>query len=254
MGDDEVERLRRRAFSRDGTAEDLRLLAELEAARDAERVAAVASPSADEPDAPEPEAETDLAPDHEPEPDREPEVTPEPPAAARPGIRPRLQLAIAAAAGLLVGVVLTATLLSVPAADSDESAADDSGVGTSPAAADGRVPALDVFDRAATADDDPAGLRIPLEELLPRSFESPELRRLGVVEGVAAYAVRGTVFYRQPHVCLLAQTDETSSIACASLEDFVDRGWRLRIGHLDVLWNPDGMRRWIGVHLPGTPA
>lgn len=212
MADDaELTRLRRVAYSRTGTPDDLRRLAELE------------GQSASDADVPIPRAET--APESELVPEPAPPSEPASPAVSGS----RRPLLIAALVGVVVGAAATA-LVGV-AIDRAQPVSD----GAS---------ALAIFDTAAEDVDDPATLSLPLDQIVPGYLDDLELRMLGEGLGWRAYALRGSTF-RLTQICLLIDTGRVVSSGCAAEEDFAERGLMLGTGDATFRWGPDGTALWI---------
>ncbi|MEO5533705.1 MAG: hypothetical protein ABIR17_01050 [Pseudolysinimonas sp.] len=215
---DELDMLRRVAYSRSGTENDRRRLAELE---DVHRVSAELPTTAPGPvEAFGAEVESDENPPH---------AATEPP---RRLITPR-HLVAAAVAGLAVGAVVTAGISMQTAQP---------GAGASPTPDE--VTSLAIFDRDAAAADDPANLLIPLDHVLPGGTEDAQLRWLGAVDGSTVYAARGTL-NGETTVCLIVQQLTESGASCAEAGDFAIRGVRLATFGLDFRWGPQGTEMWF---------
>lgn len=202
--EDDVARLRRRAFSREGTPDDLRRLAALEAPAAVQVAPIVEAPVREEVPVDEPQQE---------------------PPVERRSPRP---VAVAALGGLVVGAL--ATWLLTGLVESSTSTDD--------------ITALVVFDRAPTDVDDPAALSIPLDQIVPPYLDDLDLRRLGEGLGWRAYALRGDTF-RMTQICLIVDTGSTVASACASSDDFAERGLVLGTGTGTFRWGPQGTELWI---------
>lgn len=208
--EDELAELRRRAYSRDGTAEDLRRLAE--------REIAPAAP-------PESEPAEERRVDAEEHVDAAPTVV---------GTGPRRRTVVLA---VVVGMAVGATIatLGIQLAPRDEPGA---------APAIGEPTALAIFDRPPGERDDPAGLSMTLERILPGGLERAELRWLGAVAERNVFVARG----RQDGVttiCLISATTDTSAAACTEQSDFAAHGLTLGDGHLQLRWGPLGTEIWV---------
>jgi hypothetical protein len=208
--DDDLAELRRRAFSRDGTPEDLRRLAEREP-----------------PPSPAPEA--DIAPAIEPLPDQPDDAPPPPNRAGRRGIL------IAGAVGLAMGATIATLGIQLsPRAEPQPQ----------PLPAFDEVTALAIFDREPTERDDPAQLAITLEHILPGGLEDAELRWLGAVAEREVYVARGT-YDEVTTICLISSATEYTTAACTEESDFAFRGLTLGDGQLEFRWGPLGTEIWL---------
>jgi hypothetical protein len=210
-GDDELADLRRRAFSRDGTAEDLRRLAELETP--------AATPVAEEMAEPEPPAETVVD-----------AVAPRPAITARSRLRGIL---LAGAVGITLGA--TAATLGIQFAPRTE---------PTPAPTIGEPTALAIFDREPGELDDPARLSMTLAHILPGGLEDAELRWLGAVAEREVYVARGS-YDDVTTICLISATSKSTGAACTDQSDFAVRGLSLGDGQLELRWGPLGTEIWV---------
>lgn len=213
----ELAELRRRAYSRVGTEDDRRRLAQLESS-------IVASPATSAGHVVE-DAESPVAP-AEPE-----EATP--PAPFRPSRW------VAAGAGALGGAALaTAVTFAVVAPSSP-------GDDPEPATA------LAVFERDPLGIDDPSNLLFPLDNLLRdaegsilQDVEDLTLRWVGAPSGHDVYAVRwheGDVYT----ICLIVEATDQAGAACTPEADFVVNGLRMSAVGLDLKWGPSGTEVWV---------
>jgi hypothetical protein len=206
--EDDLAELRRRAFSRDGTPDDLRRLAELES-----------PPSA------EPEAEFTPEPSPVPEP---PGHAPPPP--NRPGRRGILIAGV-------VGAALGATIATLGIQLSPRAQ-------PQPVPTFEEPTALAIFDREPTERDDPAQLPMTLEHILPGGLEDAELRWLGAVAEREVYVARGT-YHDITTICLISSATEYTTAACTEESDFAFRGLTLGDGQLELRWGPVGTEIWL---------
>jgi hypothetical protein len=208
--DDDLAELRRRAFSRAGTPDDLRRLAELQS-----------------PPSPEPDAQP--APAIEPEQSR-PDPVPAPPPPNRSGRRGILVAGV-------VGVALGATVATL-------------GIQLSPRAQPQPLPTFDdvtalaIFDREPTDRDDPSQLQVTLAHILPGGLEDAELRWLGAVAEREVYVARGT-YNDVTTICLISAASDHTTAACTEESDFAFRGLTLGDGQLELRWGPLGTEIWL---------
>ncbi len=218
--DDELALLRRRAYSRSGTPEDLRRLAAREARhpievppepRGSEFALPVTEPAVTEPAVTEPA-----------------EPSPAPP--ARPRRRPVL---LAGAAGILLGATLASLGTLLPRGAEPEEAA-----------VDATPTALVIFDREPGERDDPTPLRMTLAHILPSGFTDVELRWLGAVADREIYVARGTA-QGVTTICLISAQAASTAASCTEQSDFAVRGLNLGDEVLELRWGPLGTEIWM---------
>lgn len=217
--DDNLEALRRRAFSRVGTADDRRRLAEAEA--HATATLAPERPDADEnldapTDAPAP-GEFGLP------------VETAPPSSRTETIRTAL---LGAAAGA-VATVLVMTVAGAIAAGRITHVAATNDISPDP---------LTIFDTPATTEDAIPG--VDLRFLAPGGLAGAESRYLASTPQGTMYAVRGTGS-SGPTVCLALAFTTGTSASCALVSDFAASGILYVDSQLTARWGPVGSRLWL---------
>jgi hypothetical protein len=227
--DDELGRLRHRAFSRHGTAADRERLAALEATR---HVHPTAEPLEDDgvraiETPPEPEQESGLDGQHE---------------AASPWTRIQVGV-LAAIAGLLVGLGVSSVVAFVPEEDHAPAFGpqfDEELRGSS----------LEVFSRTASPRDDGNGF-VGFEPIFDR-LDGVEARFLGTVgpSDATVFAVRG-IDSGQPVVCLAIMDDATAAAGCSPLSDFLADGLIIDLNGVAARWGPFGDDLWVTTGFDG---
>jgi hypothetical protein len=215
----ELAELRRRAYSRSGTDDDRRRLAELESsiATTAEPPDTTVEGFVDQDDSPPAAVEAD-----------EPSAP-----------RPRVPTWLAAGAGGAVGAVIaTAVTLAIVASG-------DRAPETEPATA------LAVFEREASAIDDPTNLIAPLDEFFRDAegstlgdVEDLTLRWVGAPAGNDVYAVR---WHRAGvyTVCLIVESAPTGVTECMPEVLFVETGLNVSAFGVDLKWGPSDPAVWV---------
>lgn len=217
---DELDELRRRAYSRSGTDDDRRRLAQLEASARAVTVPAVVLP--DEP-----------VEEHV---DRE---SPDAPATDEPRIRPSRWLAagLGAAVGAVLATATTLALVTVtsPVREPEEPAAS----------------ALAVFDREPSQADFPSDLSFSLDGLVmspdgttPVDPDDVTLRFVGMAVGNDVYAARLREGDENT-ICLIVVSTEGAGTACTSEADFAVNGVGVEALGIEVKWGPTGTKVWV---------
>lgn len=236
QGPDHAE-LRRRAFSRDGTEEDRRRLAEFEAAasRPPESEAVAATPVdalVDVVDVVDVDAtEADDAASH---PDR-------------PSVTPRLA-ALLCAGALLLGIAGTVTVDVALEAQAPPT----TGLTSPPTSIEPRDyeslvwilgdDSLAIFDEPATEDDTPP--TDAFSRLLngATDIQVRHLATSGVLEIYGATGVRNGL----AQVCLMTRLPETGSASCTTMGDFQLAGIRHVDAGMTIRWGPDGSPYMLG--------
>jgi hypothetical protein len=215
----ELAELRRRAYSRSGTDDDRRRLAELESS-----IATTTEP---------PGSTAERLVDHD-----DP-----PPAVVETGVpaasRPRVPTWLAAAAGGVVGAVI-ATVVTLAIVASEDSAPEPE-----------PTTALTVFEREASAIDDPTNLLVPLDGVFRDAegstlgdVEDLTLRWVGAPAGHDVYAVRwhrGDVYT----VCLIVESTEVATSGCVPEVEFVETGLQISAFGIDLKWGPADPAVWV---------
>lgn len=222
---DELEALRRRAYSRGGTADDLRRLAELESWLTVETVSE-----------PLPESAEKAGPESLP-----PESVPSDGSSPAPS-RPRRVRAVLAAGvvGAVAGAAITAALLWPTPSTAPEPVETDA---AAPRVIDSDDP-LAVFDREPGPRDLDPG-RAVLETFGPS--DDPVFRWLGDLEDAAVYAARPSP---DPgaDVCLIVSRPSSGAAGCTTLADFQLGGIAGTFDGIDVRWGPVGTALWAPLY------
>lgn len=220
--DAELQRLRHAAFSREGTDEDRRRLAQLEA----RRPKAVLTPAsvADEVD-----AVASLQSNDEQEVD---DVD------ATPRVGSRRTLLLAVGSGVLVGALI-GVLGTVALDPSVGEVANWSGESS-----------LAVFDRDPEPRDDPSTSDTAIARLLAESASGRtadggqlELRWIGAPGGFTTYAARWSVG-ESSRVCVVVTSTLETASSCVPESDFAADGIRIMAFGLDLRWGPKGAEVW----------
>lgn len=212
----ELDALRRRAYSRSGTADDLRRLAELEPTPGDRRD--------ESPVRHDPPAQERIDPGHDDPPE---------PGRIAPRRRPVL---IAATAGVVAGATIATLGILLPRAD-------DPAIEPIPRAAT----ALAIFDRAPTERDDPTRLVMTLAHIRPGELENAELRWLGDVAEHEVYVARGT-YAGIVKICLISARVDSTAAACTDQSEFEFSGLNVGDGSLELRWGPLGTEIWVADH------
>lgn len=224
----ELDELRRRAYSRSGTDDDRRRLAQLEASARAVTVSPVVLPA-------EPvEEHVESEPAATPAPD-----TPAPDTLAPDNPRLRPSRWLAAGLGAAVGAVLaTATTLALVTT-------------STPQPEPGEASALAVFDREPAQADFPSDLSFWLDGLIVDEDGTPvddpddvTLRFVGVAPGNDVYAARVREGDENT-ICLIVVGTEGAAAACTSEADFVINGVGMEAFGIEVKWGPTGTKVWV---------
>lgn len=221
----DLDELRRRAYSRSGTDDDRRRLAQLETSARAVTVPPVVLP-----------AET--VEDHV---DSESADTPATEQSSNGDSRIRPSRWLAAGLGAAVGAVLaTATTLALVTVSTPQ-----------PEPGETVASALTVFDREPSQADFPSDLSFWLDGLIVNedgtTVDDPDdvtLRFVGVAPGSDVYAVRvrdGS----EKTICLIVVGTEGAASACTSEADFVINGVGVEAFGIEVKWGPTGTKVWV---------
>jgi hypothetical protein len=235
---DDLERLRRRAYSRHGTEADLRRLAELQ------QTVTALSTHPGEPALPR-DADTGIAagtdagtalPAERTPADAPPADVPpaEAPASRFPWLRPAM---LGAFAGAVVGALVVIAL--VPALAPSAPAGDD-GRPTVPGT--GERPSLEIFDSTPTSRD---GDHLEMISMLfDPEGTTPDVRWLADIDGARVYAARGEADGTL-QICLMVVRANGGGAGCTSSDDFVETGVSGEFNGTTVRWGPYGTAIWV---------
>jgi hypothetical protein len=225
----ELDELRRRAYSRSGTDDDRRRLAELETS------ARVVAPSAVLPTEP---VEAHLESESADPSETDPSVT-DPSATGDPRLRRSRWLAagLGAAVGALLATATTLAFVPVSTPQSEPEA---------PVAS-----ALAVFDREPSQADFPSDLSFSLDGLIVSedgtTLVDPDdvtLRFVGMATGNDVYAARVREG-DETTICLIVVSSEGAGTACTSEATFVIHGVGVEALGIEVKWGPTGTKVWV---------
>jgi hypothetical protein len=220
---EEIARLRRVAYSREGTDADRLHLAELESS----------APAVEEAD--EIASEAESAPEAEE-------------AAAAPASTRLRLVAIAALAGVIVGAtgVALGTAL-VPATPPTTVALPTASPTAVPelVVTSDSLPSLSVFDREATALDDLGG-GFSVVDWFDDRLTNIDVRWIGSAESSTVYAVRG-LDDDVPQVCVIVMRTLEGTSRCVSEARFLADGIQFSGMGLQVRWGPTGTGLWVRV-------
>jgi hypothetical protein len=223
----ELDELRRLAYSRSGTEDDRRRLAQLESSIPAVTTSLPEEVLANEPVGERPDGED---PDNSATDDSRTD---------RPPIRNSRWLA--AGAGAAVGAALASAIaLALGAVNAQE-----------PEPKPVLASALSVFDREPLDADDPANLWLSLDQLVvstggstPADVDDLTLRWVGRAAGNDVYAVR----WREEDantICLVVVSADQGGSACTPESDFATNGIRMSALGVEVKWGPSGTEVWV---------
>lgn len=221
----ELAELRRLAYSRSGTEDDRRRLAQLESSIHA----VTASPS------PAPVWSTEIVEEGDDGAPREAAEVEEAPV-SRSRWLPAL---LGAAGGALLATAATLTLVAVGTPE------------PGPQTETTEASSLIVFDRAPRGIDDPATLWVDLEYLVAAPDGSPAdpddltLRWVGMAAGNDVYAVRWDQEDEESTICLIVVAADHAGSGCSTESEFAAAGLRIGTTGVEVKWGPTGTEVWV---------